>query len=137
MPDLIYAKGVRDTPNPGKTNFDKKLYTLILIEIMFSRDLGCDKKKHAEKTEKYFSFVAALKKYRGMVEFVANPAPSDTRRVQRSQGPSTTSLPPSPLFTHKRTTPRPTRAQRTPLRTPTPLATTTACSSRCWVRLPP
>ncbi len=38
-PDLIYAIGVPDTPNPGFTNVDKKLCTLILIEIGFSRDL--------------------------------------------------------------------------------------------------
>ena len=42
----------------------------MLIEIGFSRYLGCDK-KHTEKTEKYSSFVAALKQYWGRVEFVA------------------------------------------------------------------
>ena len=41
-PYLIYARGVPDTPDPGTTNFDKKLCTLILIEIGFSRDLGCN-----------------------------------------------------------------------------------------------
>ena len=38
-PDLIYARGVPDTIDPGKTDFDKKTCTLILIEIGFSRDL--------------------------------------------------------------------------------------------------
>jgi hypothetical protein len=71
-PDLIYARGVPDTPDPGTTNFDKKMCTLILIEVGFSTDLGCDKKQ-AKKTEKYYPLVTALKKYWGRVEFVAIP----------------------------------------------------------------
>jgi hypothetical protein len=71
-PDLIYVRGVPDTPDPGHTNFDKKTCTLILIEISFSRDLGCDK-KHTEKTDKYSSLVAALRQYWGRVELVAIP----------------------------------------------------------------
>jgi hypothetical protein len=59
-PCLIYARGVPDTPDPGQTNFEEKTCTLILIEIGFSRDLGCDK-KHTEKTEKYFPLLAALR----------------------------------------------------------------------------
>ena len=59
-PDLIYVRGVPDTPDPGHTNFDKKTCTLILIEDGFSRDLGCDK-KHTVKTEKYSPLVAALR----------------------------------------------------------------------------
>jgi hypothetical protein len=59
-PDLIYVRGVPDTPDPGLTNFDNTLCSLLVIEIGFSRDLGCDK-KHAEKTDKYSSLVAALK----------------------------------------------------------------------------
>jgi len=43
-PDLVYAGGVPDTPDPGLTNFDKSSCTLILLEIGFSRDLKCDKK---------------------------------------------------------------------------------------------
>jgi hypothetical protein len=69
---LIYARGVPDTPDPGLTNFGKTSCTLILVEIRFSRDLGCDK-KHAEKTEKYSPLIAALKKYRGRMNFVAIP----------------------------------------------------------------
>ncbi len=61
-PDLIYARGVPDTPDPGKTNFDKHLFTLIFIVIGFSRDLGCNK-KNSEKTKKYSPLVAALKQY--------------------------------------------------------------------------
>jgi hypothetical protein len=47
-------------------------FTLILIEIGLSRDLGCDK-KHIKKTEKYSPLVAAIKQYWGWVEFVAIP----------------------------------------------------------------
>jgi len=35
-PDLIYAGGISDTTDHGQTNFDKRLCTLILIEIGFS-----------------------------------------------------------------------------------------------------
>ena len=35
-PNLTYARGVPDTPGEGKTNFDKKTCTLILIKIGFS-----------------------------------------------------------------------------------------------------
>ncbi len=55
QPDLIYAIRVPDTPDtpdPCATNFDKKLCNLILIEIGFSRDLGCDK-KHTENNDNY------------------------------------------------------------------------------------
>jgi hypothetical protein len=73
-PDLIYARGVPDTPDPGQTSFDKKLCTFVLKEIGLFQDLGCDKKHvHAEKTEKYSSLVAVLKQYWGRVEFVAIP----------------------------------------------------------------
>ena len=50
--DHIYARGVLDTPDPGLATFDKKLCTLILLEIRFYRDIGCDKKQ-TEKTAKY------------------------------------------------------------------------------------
>ena len=43
-PDTIYARGVPDTIDSGKTNLDNKTCTLILTKIVFSRDLGCDKK---------------------------------------------------------------------------------------------
>ena len=48
------------------------LCTLVLIEIGFSRDLGCDKKQ-AKKTEKCHPFVTVLKTYWGRVDFVAIP----------------------------------------------------------------
>ena len=31
-PDLIYARGILDTPHPGQSTTDKKLCTLILLE---------------------------------------------------------------------------------------------------------
>jgi hypothetical protein len=51
-PDLICARGIPDTPHPGQSTPDKKLCTLILLEVGSCRGLGCDK-KHNEKTEKY------------------------------------------------------------------------------------
>jgi hypothetical protein len=71
-PDLIYARGIPDTPDPRRTALEKRTCTLVFIEIGFPRDLGCDK-KHKEKTEKYLHLVAALKQYRGRVKFVAIP----------------------------------------------------------------
>ena len=85
MPDLIYARGVPDTPDPGQTNLDRKLCTLVLIETGFSRDIGCDK-KHVEKTEKYSPSSQPSSNIGDGWD--SSPFPSDTR-VQRSQGPST------------------------------------------------
>ncbi len=51
-PDLIYARGVPNTPSPDPTSFDKKQCTLIVIEIGFCRDLCC-KDKFEEKNTKY------------------------------------------------------------------------------------
>jgi hypothetical protein len=45
---------------------------LIIVEIGFCRDLGCDVKCD-EKTEKYSPLIAALRKYWGRVEYVAFP----------------------------------------------------------------
>jgi hypothetical protein len=71
-PDLIYARGVPDTPSPDPTFFNRKQCTLILVEIGFCRDLGCDI-KFDKNTEKYFSLITVLRKYCGRVEFVAFP----------------------------------------------------------------
>jgi hypothetical protein len=71
-PDLIYARGVPNTPSPDPTSFNIMQCTLILVEIGFCRDLGCDI-KFDEKTEKYSPLIAALRKYWGRVEFVAFP----------------------------------------------------------------
>jgi len=59
-PDLIYARGVPDTPSPDPTSFDRKQCTLIIVEIGFCRDLGCDT-KFDKKTDKYSPLIAALK----------------------------------------------------------------------------
>jgi hypothetical protein len=71
-PDLIYARGVPDTPSPDPTSFNKKQCTLILIEIGFCKDLRCDV-KFDEKTEKSSPLIVALRKYWGRAEFVAFP----------------------------------------------------------------
>ncbi len=60
-PDLIYAIGVPDTRSPDPTSFDKKKCTLIISEIGFCKDLGCDA-KFDKKTEKYSPLIAALRK---------------------------------------------------------------------------
>ncbi len=61
MPDLIYARGVPDSPSPDPTTFNKRLCTLIIIGVRFCRDLGCDTKLEA-KTAKYAP-VIALKRH--------------------------------------------------------------------------
>ncbi len=71
-PYLIYARGVPDIPSPDPSSFDKKKYTLIIIEIGFRRALGCDI-KFEKKTEKYSPLLATLRRYWGRVEFIAFP----------------------------------------------------------------
>jgi hypothetical protein len=125
-PYLIYARGVPDRPDPGQTYFDKKLCTLILIEIGLSRDIGLDK-KHAEKTDKYSP---SSRPSSNIGEgWNSSPTLSDTR-VHCSQGPSTTSPSHSSRLAQERNTLERTRTHRSPTRTSTPRATTAACSSR-------
>jgi len=71
-PDLIYARGILNTPFPDPTSFDKKQCTLIIVEIGFCMDLGCDV-KFGKKTEKYSNLIAALMRYWRRVEFIAFP----------------------------------------------------------------
>jgi hypothetical protein len=71
-PDLIYARKVPNTPSLDPIFFDIKQCTLILVEIDFCKDLGCDI-KYNKKTEKYSPLIAALRKYWGRMEFVAFP----------------------------------------------------------------
>ena len=71
-PDLIYARGIPDTPSPDPTSFDRKQCTLIIDEIGFCRDLGFDV-KFDKKTEKYSPLIAALRRYWGRVEFIVFP----------------------------------------------------------------
>jgi hypothetical protein len=49
-----------------------KQCTLVIVEINFCRDLGCDI-KFEKKTEEYSPLVAALRKYWGRVKFIAFP----------------------------------------------------------------
>jgi len=60
-PYLIYARGVPDTPSPNQTSFDKNKCTLIIVEIGFRMDLGCDI-KFEKKNEKYSPLLANLKR---------------------------------------------------------------------------
>jgi hypothetical protein len=56
-PDLIYARGVPDSPDPDPNAFDRKQCSLIVIEIGFCRDFGC-----VEKLEEKTREVEELKK---------------------------------------------------------------------------
>ena len=56
----IYARGVLDSPSPDPTSFERKQFTLIIVEVGFCRDLGCDHKIEKE-TEKYPPLIAALR----------------------------------------------------------------------------
>jgi len=58
-PDLIYARGVPDAPSRDPTSFKRRQCTLIIVEIGFCRDLGCEI-KFEKKTEKYSPLLAAL-----------------------------------------------------------------------------
>ena len=71
-PDLIYARGVPDSPDPDPNAFDRKQCSLIVIEIGFCRDFGCVEKLE-EKTSKYAPLLAALQRYWGRVELIAFP----------------------------------------------------------------
>ena len=71
-PDLIYARGVPDSPAPDPSTFDRKQCILLLIEIGFCQDFGCHKRRQ-EKTAKYAPLVAALEAIWGKVIFVAIP----------------------------------------------------------------
>ena len=71
-PDRIYARGVPYSPSPDPTTFNKRLCTLIIIEVGFCRAFGCDTKLEA-KTTKYAPLIAILKRHWGHVEFIAFP----------------------------------------------------------------
>ena len=63
-PDLVYARGVPNTPSPDATNFDRKHCTLIIVEIGLCGDLGCDI-KFDKKIGKYSPLIATLRKRLG------------------------------------------------------------------------
>jgi hypothetical protein len=58
-PDLIYTRGVPDTPSPGPSTFDRNKCNHILIEIGFYMDFGCHTGLQ-EKTTKYAPLVTTL-----------------------------------------------------------------------------
>jgi hypothetical protein len=72
FPDVVYARGVPADPSPDIDAFNRKGCSLILIEVGFCRDLGYHL-KYTEKTDKHLPLLAALRKYRGRVEFVCIP----------------------------------------------------------------
>ena len=61
-PDIIYARGVPVDPTPDPHSFDRKDCSLILFEIGFYRDIGCQDKLK-KKTEKYHPLLCALRRY--------------------------------------------------------------------------
>ncbi len=71
-PDLIYARGVPDTPSPDPSTIDRKKYNFILIEVGFCQDFGCHKRLQ-QKTAKYAPLVTALNAVWGKAEFMAVP----------------------------------------------------------------
>ena len=71
-PDLIYARGVPNVPNPDPSSFNKAACTLLLIEVGFGSDLNL-KAKLEEKTQKYQPLMDELKKEWGDVHLVCVP----------------------------------------------------------------
>jgi hypothetical protein len=71
-PDLVYARGVPNVPNPDPSSFDKATCSLLLIEVGFGSDLNL-KTKLEEKTSKYQPLMDELKKEWGNVHLVCVP----------------------------------------------------------------
>jgi len=65
-------EGSQTLPPPTRYLLIKQQCTLIIIEIGFRMDLGCDV-KFDMKTEKYSPLIAALRRCWGRVEFIAFP----------------------------------------------------------------
>ena len=61
-PDLIYARGIPDFPNPPPTNVCRS--ECAIIEIGFCRDLGCVEKRDGKHT-KYEPLIKALRAVTG------------------------------------------------------------------------
>ncbi len=70
--DLVYARGVPDTPSPDPTAFDKKQCTLIIVEIGLCKDIGCEDKIE-EKNVIYAPLMETLRRHWGRVELIALP----------------------------------------------------------------
>ena len=106
-PDLIYARGVPNIPNPDDSSFNKATCTLLLIEVGFGSDLNL-KAKLEKKTQKYQPLMDELKKEWGDVHLVCVPIGHGgtllaetvehlavalaTRRPQAGQGQATDDL---------------------------------------------
>ncbi len=58
-PDLVYTRGVPDTPDRDTAAFDRKQCALILVDPTFCQDFSLDKRLE-EKNQKYAPLVAAL-----------------------------------------------------------------------------
>jgi hypothetical protein len=72
-PNLIYVKGVPNTPTPYPTTFDRKQCFVITIELRLCRRFGCAI-KIAEKTSKYAPPRRGSQANWNKVDFVAIPA---------------------------------------------------------------
>ncbi len=60
-PDIIYARGVVPTvPIPDPNSFDRKDFSLVLFEIGFCKDLGCQDKL-TTKAKKYHPLLCILR----------------------------------------------------------------------------
>jgi hypothetical protein len=57
-----FMQGVPDSPSPDPTSFNKTQFILILVEIGFCKDFGCNN-KIVNKTKKILPIIAAFKKY--------------------------------------------------------------------------
>jgi hypothetical protein len=59
--DIIYARGVPGDPSPDPASFDRKDCALVLFELGFCRDLGCQD-KFTKKIEKKHPLLCALRR---------------------------------------------------------------------------
>jgi hypothetical protein len=71
-PDIVYARGIPDNLPSDFSAFNRKDCTLLLFEVGFCRDFGCNE-KYKQHTDKYFPFLTALRKYWGRIELVCIP----------------------------------------------------------------
>jgi hypothetical protein len=68
-PNIIYARRLPIDPSPDPASFNRKDCLLVLFEICFCRQLGCQDKL-SKKTEKYYPLLCALRRYWGRVDLV-------------------------------------------------------------------
>jgi hypothetical protein len=58
-PNLIYARGVPESPSLYPTSFDMTQCTLVIVEVGFCMHLGCDIEIE-KKTENYSPLIASI-----------------------------------------------------------------------------